>query len=158
MTSLPLAFSCAEAFREGLERLQQYLAAGDLDGTQRLTEWFVRSIMRVYQVPHVTVKVLAKRPSNDWGELHGLYEVTGGATRQAKITVWMRTAKRKEVVAFKTYLRTVIHECLHHLDYTHLHLADSFHTKGFYQRESSLMRQLLSDHHASTTPPPRGEV
>jgi hypothetical protein len=139
-----LALQAAPHYHEGLVRLQTYLAKGDRDGTQRLTEWLVRSLMNAYQVPHVHVKVLAKRPSNTWGELHGLYELSSGPNDPAAITVWMRTAKRKEVVAFKTYLRTVIHECLHHLDYTHLHLADSFHTQGFYQRESSLVRQLFS--------------
>ncbi|MEK7221411.1 MAG: hypothetical protein AAB253_09470 [candidate division NC10 bacterium] len=33
----------------------------------------------------------------------------------------------------------------HHLDYELLDLADSFHTEGFYKRESSLLRQLLSE-------------
>jgi hypothetical protein len=33
----------------------------------------------------------------------------------------------------------------HHLDYELLRLPDSFHTEGFYQRESSLLRQLLGD-------------
>jgi hypothetical protein len=31
----------------------------------------------------------------------------------------------------------------HHLDYVLLKLRDSFHTDGFFQRESSLMHQLL---------------
>lgn len=31
-----------------------------------------------------------------------------------------------------------------HLEYDLLGLADSFHTEGFYQRESSLVRKLLS--------------
>jgi hypothetical protein len=32
---------------------------------------------------------------------------------------------------------------LHHLDYAHYKFRDSFHTAGFYSRESSLVRQLL---------------
>jgi hypothetical protein len=31
----------------------------------------------------------------------------------------------------------------HHLDYEHLKLGDSFHTEGFYKRESSLFHQLM---------------
>jgi hypothetical protein len=42
------------------------------------------------------------------------------------------------VVAFRTFLRTLLHEVCHHLDYTYLRLPDSFHTQGFFQRESSL--------------------
>ena len=35
------------------------------------------------------------------------------------------------------------HELCHHLDYELLRLPDSFHTDGFYRRESSLLRQLF---------------
>jgi len=47
------------------------------------------------------------------------------------------------VVKFRTFLRTLLHELGHHLDYEMLGLPDSFHTEGFYKRESSLLRQLL---------------
>jgi uncharacterized damage-inducible protein DinB len=57
----------------------------------------------------------------------------------------MRTARQQRVVAFRTYLRTLLHEVGHHLDYTLLGLADSFHTQGFYQRESHLFHQLVTD-------------
>ena len=62
-----------------------------------------------------------------------------------KIQLWMRTAKQKRVVAFRTYLRTMLHEVGHHIDYALLHLPDSFHTEGFYKRESSLFYQLVPD-------------
>jgi hypothetical protein len=57
----------------------------------------------------------------------------------------MRTARLRRVVAFRTYLRTLLHELGHHLDYRYLKLADSFHTQGFYMRESSLFHQLVPD-------------
>lgn len=92
----------------------------------------------------VRFSVLAKRPSRNWGELHGLYDPTAGPDR-VLITLWMRTAQRREVVAFKTFLRTFLHEVGHHLDYEWLRLSESFHTQGFYRRESSLVRQLLPE-------------
>jgi hypothetical protein len=46
------------------------------------------------------------------------------------------------VVAYRTFLRTLLHEVCHHLDYAYLHLGDSLHTQGFYQRESSLFAAL----------------
>jgi hypothetical protein len=55
----------------------------------------------------------------------------------------MRTAQKGRVVAFRTFLRTLIHELCHHLDYVHIGLGRSFHTEGFFKRESSLLRQLL---------------
>jgi hypothetical protein len=94
------------------------------------------------RVPPVRVTVLAKRPSRSWGELHGLYEPVEGRS-PARITVWMRTAHRRQVVAFRTFLRTLLHELGHHLDYELFKLADSFHTEGFFRRESSLLHQLL---------------
>ena len=48
-------------------------------------------------------------------------------------------------VAFRTFLRTLLHEVGHHLDYTLLRLGDSFHTQGFYARESHLFHQLVTD-------------
>jgi hypothetical protein len=72
--------------------------------------------------------------------LHGLYESAGPRT---VISVWMLTAKRGQVVAYKTFLRTLVHEMGHHLDYQRLALRDSFHTDGFFKRESSLVAQLL---------------
>ena len=61
----------------------------------------------------------------------------------ARITVWMRTAARKDVVAFKTFLRTLIHELCHHLDYELYKMPETFHTEGFYKRESTLVNALL---------------
>ena len=86
------------------------------------------------------VRVLAVRPSDAESELHGLYErdEDGNTT----ISVWMRTAAQGRVVAFRTFLRTLLHELCHHLDYEFYELEDSYHTEGFFARESSLMRQL----------------
>ena len=60
------------------------------------------------------------------------------------ITVWMRTVQKKQVVAFKTFLRTLIHEVCHHLDYDLFALEETFHTEGFYKRESALVAALLA--------------
>jgi hypothetical protein len=57
----------------------------------------------------------------------------------------MRTARNKRVVAFKSFVRTLLHELCHHLDYEHFHLPETFHTEGFYSRESSLFHQLLPE-------------
>src|SRR5258706_2526674 len=61
-----------------------------------------------YRVPAVRVRVLATRPADGSGELHGLYEPEDEG-KLARISVWMRTAQKKNVVAFKTFLRTLIH-------------------------------------------------
>jgi hypothetical protein len=110
-------------------------------------------------LPPVRIEVLAVRPSADWGELHGLY--TREAGRTPRIQLWMRTAHHKRIVAFRTFLRTLLHEVGHHVDYERLELADSFHTEGFFRRESSLFHQLVPSASGSAAPDagsPAGEV
>ena len=110
---------------------------------QSACQSLVNALLEGYHVPAVRVKVLLRRPADDYGELHGLYEPEEGRSR-ARITVWMRTAQRRQVVAFKSFLRTLVHEVCHHLDYELFALEETFHTEGFYKRESSLANALLA--------------
>lgn len=119
------------------------LATEDRAATQQASERLVRGLTQALGMPPVRVEVLAARPHARWGELHGLYTAERGRT--PKIQLWMRTAKQKRVVAFRTYLRTLLHEVGHHIDFTALQLPDSFHTEGFYKRESSLFAQLVPE-------------
>ena len=118
------------------------LEAGDQKKTTRLSAQFVTEICAGLHVPRSRVRVMHKRPSNNYGELHGLYQPREGH-KPAEITVWMRTAKKNHVVAFRTFVRTLLHELCHHLDYELLALEDSFHTQGFFKRESSLFHQIV---------------
>jgi hypothetical protein len=63
------------------------------------------------------------------------------------IRVWMKTAVRKEVTSFGTFLSTLCHEFCHHLDFQRFGFTDSWHTRGFYERAATLY------HHARGTPP-----
>jgi hypothetical protein len=119
------------------------LAADARAAVQRHCQAIVDALVAGYHVPAIRVRVLAQRPADDYGELHGLYEPEEGAT-PARITVWMRTAQRRQVVAFKSFLRTVCHEVCHHLDYELFALEETFHTEGFYKRESALANALLA--------------
>jgi hypothetical protein len=120
--------------------LEAALTAESRSQTQATSERLIRGLTETLGIPPARVAVLAARPHARWGELHGLYETMRGGP---KITLWMRTAKQRRVVAFRTYLRTLLHEVGHHVDYTLLKLPDSFHTEGFYKRESSLFHQLV---------------
>lgn len=118
------------------------LEGEDRPEVNRLCQELSDELLDQLGVPSVLVRVLNARPSRNWGELHGLYEPPeDGAI--ARITVWMRTAQQKRPVAFRTFLRTVLHELGHHLDYELLELADSYHTEGFFKRESSLFKVLV---------------
>jgi hypothetical protein len=122
--------------------LEQALAGEKQRATQLATTALVDAMAASLKVSPVRSRVLSARPSSDWGELHGLYEPADDGVKP-RLTVWMRTAKHKRVVAFRTFLRTVLHEFCHHLDYELLGLAESFHTEGFFKRESSLFHQLV---------------
>jgi hypothetical protein len=111
--------------------------------TQRASDRLIRALTDALAIPPVKVEVLAARPHAKWGELHGLYTAERG--KAPKIQLWMRTAKQKRVVAFRTYMRTLLHEVGHHIDYALLRLPESYHTEGFYKRESSLFYQLVPE-------------
>jgi hypothetical protein len=121
------------------------LADADRKQVELACQALVDALNRALGTPPVRVRVLERRPADALGELQGLYEpdeVTGGI---ARISVWMRTAQRVQVVKFRTFLRTLLHEVCHHLDYELYGLEETFHTEGFYSRESSLMRDLLGE-------------
>lgn len=92
--------------------------------------------------------MLASRPlrvREQWStELFGDY-----APDTKLIRVWMRTAVRKEVTSFGTFLSTLCHEFCHHLDFQKFGFADSWHTRGFYERAAVLY------HYARGTPQKR---
>jgi hypothetical protein len=128
--------SAVAGLRQALEQEERARVEGAAAG-------LAAGILRLLALPPVSVGVLAVRPSSSWGELHGLY--TREPRRVPRIQLWMRTAHHKRVVAFRTFLRTLLHELGHHLDYELLALPDSFHTEGFFRRESSLFKQLVPE-------------
>jgi hypothetical protein len=99
-----------------------------------------------YRVPTPEVRVLAARPrrvrEGGWTiELFGDYSV-----QTMLIRVWTRTAVRKQITSFGTFLSTLCHEFCHHLDCRRFGFRASPHTRGFYERSALLY------HHARGTP------
>lgn len=132
----------AAALRPLVAPLEAALQAENRAEAERLCATIAAGIVSQLKAPTLRVAVLAVRPSSDWGELHGLY-LPEDEGETAIIKLWMRTAKNQRVVAFKSFLRTLLHELCHHLDYEHYKLEETFHTEGFYKRESSLFHQLV---------------
>jgi len=143
----------AEALRPLVAELERRLATDDRRGVEAAGQELASAVCQRLGAPAVTVRVLAARPSGDYGELHGLYDP---AFSPPRITVWMRTAAKRQVVAFRSFLRTLVHELLHHLDYEVYRFAETFHTEGFFKRESSLTRQLLGE--PAAEPPESGST
>ena len=128
------------------------LVAASRVAVERACQALVDGLNRQLATPPVKVRVLERRPSNAHGELQGLYEPDEVTGSRARITVWMRTAAKEQVVKFRTFLRTLVHEVCHHLDYEHYKLPETFHTQGFYTRESALMRELLGEEKRASRP------
>lgn len=115
---------------------------------RRACAQFLDAASEFYEVPACGIRVLAARPlrvREHWTtELFGDY-----APETMLIRVWMRTAVRKEITSFGTFLSTLCHEFCHHLDYRKFGFRDSWHTRGFYDRAAALY------HHARGTPTKR---
>jgi hypothetical protein len=139
-----LSFRPGPALGEAVAELVGVLARGSPVEVQVVAQRIADGVCVGFRVPKVWVRVNERRPHDQRGELHGLY-TPGTPPARDTITLWMYTAKRAQVVAARTFLRTLLHELCHHLDYTHLNLRDSLHTQGFYQRESSLFAALGAD-------------
>lgn len=143
---LPLVAALDDALREGKR-------VGVAAATTKLSA----AILAQLGAPLVKIRVREVRPSFEAGELHGLYTYAPGG-KSPKIELWMRTAAHAKVVRFRTFLRTFLHEICHHLDVTIFALPDSFHTEGFFRRESSLVRQLAPRGSPPPKPPPRRQL
>lgn len=123
--------------------LEAALTTGKRLATAKAVNALVLALCRQLHVPPVRVTVRLVRPEYQGGELHGLYTFAEAGSVPT-IEVWMKTAAHKRVVRFRAFLRTLLHEVAHHLDVTLLGFTDSFHTQGFFRRESSLFSQLVS--------------
>jgi hypothetical protein len=129
------------ALKPLLPPIEAGLLSDDRAAVEAATRAFVDALLVQLQAPPITTKVLAVRPADDSGELHGLYVAEDG--KKPVLRVWMRTVAQRRPVAFRTFVRTVLLEVCHHLDFFVTELPASFHTDGFFKRESHLARQLL---------------
>lgn len=128
--------------------VESAMQAGKIADVRRACIEFLQEASRLYRVPTCGVRVLAARPlrvRESWtSELFGDYQVETMAIR-----LWMRTAVRKQVTSYGTFLSTLCHEFCHHLDCQWFGFRDSWHTRGFYEPTAALY------HHARGTPPKR---
>ena len=124
------------------------MKAGHSAAVWRATTDFLKVASNFYNVPDCGIRVLSARPlrvrEHTATELFGDY-----APETMLIRLWMRTAVRKEVTSFGTFLSTLCHEFCHHLDFQRFGFPDSWHTRGFYERAAALY------HYARVTAPKR---
>lgn len=133
----------ALALRPIVADLESALRNGDVREVESCCNELSYEICMDLGLPILRVTVRDERPEQAGYELHGLYEWADGKIPQ--VQVWMRTRARGRIVAFRTFLRTLLHELVHHVDFGGRHLDVSPHGPAFYRRESSLFRQLAPD-------------
>jgi len=138
-------FAPSKAAIDAIAALTHTLESGDPIATTRAARIVAVEVCRMAAVPPLDVEVKSARPKNARGELHGLfYPSDPRSGTLPRIVLWMRTAERRDVVKPRTFLRTLMHELAHYFDYSVLDLEESFHTRGFFARESFLMRSLVA--------------
>jgi hypothetical protein len=137
------------AASQSVGALTRVLAKGNATDTENAARRTAAEMCRVAGVPTVPVDVREVRPKNARGELHGLFYPADPRKRTPpNVVLWMRTAERRDVVKPRTFVRTLMHELVHYFDYSVLKLEDSFHTRGFFARESYLVRTTIASKEA----------
>jgi len=128
--------------------IESAMRRGRSTDVRRTCADFLKAASEFYKVVDCGIRVLAARPlrvRESWStELFGDY-----TPETMLIRLWMRTAVRKQVTSFGTFLSTLCHEFCHHLDFQRFGFADSWHTRGFYERTAALY------HNARGTAPKR---
>jgi hypothetical protein len=86
---------------------------------------------------------------------YGYYRIAWEAVPpRGSIRIYNLTAIRQQVLAPKVFLETLLHEWVHHYDFTGLQLDRSPHTTGFYAR----IRDLAETLGVGYVTPPRREL
>src|ERR1039457_1060819 len=127
------------------QSIELAMTGGTTAAVRRACVDFLSATSEFYRVPQCGIRVLASRPLRV--REHSVTELFGDyAPESMLIRVWTRTAVRKEVTSFGTFVSTLCHEFCHHLDFKKFGFVDSWHTRGFYERAGVLY------HYARGTP------
>jgi hypothetical protein len=127
-----------ERLRVAALDIESVMKTGTRSTVQNACAEFLLVATEFYGVPRPDVRALASRPlrvrEGGWAtELFGDYSPSTGVIR-----IWTRTAVRKQVTSFGTFLSTLCHEFCHHLDCQRFGFRQSPHTRGFYWRAAAL--------------------
>ncbi|MBI3026375.1 MAG: hypothetical protein HYY66_12000 [Candidatus Tectomicrobia bacterium] len=123
--------------------------AARLLGSQRapereaLGQRLLNAICQRMRIPPVRLRVIETpqphtlRRGKLAAKLYGVYHF-----EEQLIQIAHFTAIREKVVAAKTFLDTLLHEFMHHLDRKHFRLPGTPHSPGFYSRIEDLKAKL----------------
>jgi len=135
-------FKVTPTMKRKVDDLAIWLAAGDKSKVKGATQAVIDLLCAAARVPAARLSLVERAPAEFRGDKLAV-KVHGLCAPDGTITLAFRTAVRRQVFAFKTYLNTLVHEFMHHYDHRCLQLDASFHTRGFYQRVRDLVDQLI---------------
>ena len=135
-------FKVTPSMRRKVGDLAVWLAAGDKSKVRGATRAVIDLLCEAARVPAARLSLQDRAPAEFRGDKL-VVTLYGVCAPDGTITLSFRTAVRRKVFAFKTYLNTLTHEFMHHYDHQRLMLGASFHTRGFYQRVRDLVAQLV---------------
>ena len=97
-----------------------------------------------FHLPRVIVSVVSRPQPHSTNMNGNLKSKTFGYYKPTAmtITIFNKTAIRKEEVSIKQFAETLLHEFMHHYDMQYLKLGATPHTAGFYKRISDLTAKL----------------
>ena len=121
-----------------------FLAAKELcSDREKRAQKLVNYLCDKFKIPHCYVIISNKcqnhvtRNGKLIKKVYGRYMINLNT-----IEIFNLTAMTRKPVAIKTMYDTLLHEFMHHYDYTKLKLSESLHTKGFAMRISDLKNKL----------------
>lgn len=135
---LQIDYQPSPAARKAAARILE----GDPDGREAPSVELLDRMARELKVPPVELIFLNKPQKHRRRNGRLTYKEYAHYDPDKGITIYNKTAVREKHLAPKSYLDTLVHEFLHHLDYELLKLRHTYHTKGFYSRLGDLMLKL----------------
>jgi hypothetical protein len=123
-----------------LRSLKEALQSEDALGVRIASQAIVDALAHEYEISTIPwVVVEDVRPS--WRDRRG--RIAGQTHGEAdgnrwELKLFLRTPAKRKVVAYKTFLNTLLHEFAHFYDFSML--GGTIHTAGFYRRLNTLYR------------------
>lgn len=110
--------------------------------SQEELQWLSNSICSDLRISTIPVFFEGIQPHNTRESRINRKTLGNITSNSSRIKIYKYTAARKQQLAPKTAIATLLHELNHHIDYQIFNLSQSLHTKGFYMRLSHLENTL----------------
>ena len=136
------------------ELTRKLIASTSANEREALGQKLLDNICRSLKIPRTRLRVFEKRQPHKLRGGKLAYKLYGTYNCEtAVIEIANLTSVRKQVVAGKTFLDTLIHELMHHIDRKFLRIPSTPHSPGFYKRIEDLKTKLMRMKGGERVPP-----